>query len=92
MISTHRSTLKEENRNKTGVVPEVTGLMEKRWRECASFTIIQLEEDGDKYKVTCTQENSRYQINPLVHVSQCTCSCGMWKGYGIPCVDAMICF
>jgi hypothetical protein len=36
------------------------------------------------------QEDTDYQVNHLLNVSQRACSCGIWKGYGIPCADAMI--
>jgi hypothetical protein len=89
-MSTRITTLREVHQDKTGVVPKVASLMENRWNQCAKFTIIQLEEDGDKYKVTRNQEDTDYQVNHLLNVSQRICSCGIWQGYGIPCADAMI--
>jgi hypothetical protein len=44
--------LREEHRKKVGVTPECAGLLRKHWQNFALYKIIQLEENGDKYKVT----------------------------------------
>jgi SWIM zinc finger len=62
--------------------------MEKRYNECVGFKIIQLQDEGDKCRVTQTFEDAFHQVHHVVHVSQCTCTCGIWQGYGIPCLDA----
>jgi SWIM zinc finger len=63
--------------------------METRYSECVGFKIMQLQEEGDKYKVTQSSNDAFQQVYHVVHVSQRTCKCGMWHGYGIPCLDVM---
>jgi hypothetical protein len=46
-MSMHIANLREENWNKTGIVPCVAGLMEKRYKECVPYTILQLQDEVD---------------------------------------------
>jgi hypothetical protein len=55
------------------------------------MSIIKLEDGGDKYKVTHS-ENSTFLITHVLLASERFCSFGMWKEHGSPCVDAMVYF
>jgi SWIM zinc finger/Transposase, Mutator family len=88
-MSTRISMLREKNRDKVGVVPEVVGIIQNRWDESEKHTIIQLEEGGDTYRITRHEINS-YQTIHVVHIKHRTCTCGMWQEYGYPCIDGMV--
>jgi SWIM zinc finger len=87
-MCTRIATLREANKNETGVVPKCAQTMETRWKNCAPFGIIQLEQGGHRYKVTRSTTNI-FQTNHVVDIQKKECSCGLWQEFGIPCVDAM---
>jgi hypothetical protein len=90
-ISTRIATLREGNRNKTGVVPECARIIDKRWKDCALFEVIQLEEDAFKFKVTRDPKNG-YRVTHVLDMTAATCTCEIWQNHGIPCLDAIAYF
>jgi hypothetical protein len=90
-MSTHIATLRELNKNKSGVVPNCAIKLNDRWEKCAGMPIIQLEEGGDKFMVTRTQDTGN-QVAHVVNIDDRFCSRGMWQEYGMPCVDALACY
>jgi SWIM zinc finger len=74
-----------------GVVPECYKKLKNRWTTCASYKVFEIEESGNKYKVTRPMNNC-YPTNHVIQVNECFCSCGMWQAYEYPCVDAMAYF
>jgi hypothetical protein len=82
--------LRQKVGDKTGVVPKIVGIVQKRWDKCAGFRLFQLEEDGAIFSVvrpatSATAAKSSYNIDVLNH----TCDCGVWQDHGVPCIDAI---
>jgi MULE transposase domain len=87
-MSTRISKSREANRSKTGVVPKCGELLQQRWKDSASHSIIKLQDDCERYKVNRKAVNG-FITTHVVEVTKSFCTCGLWQEHGIPCVDVM---
>lgn len=92
-LSTRITTLRMANKDKSGVVPNMHAVLQKRFANCANFQVVLLEEGDEKYKIirSAYKAGERKRIHHL-NVNDKTCSCGVWQDYCVPCVDAMAYF
>jgi SWIM zinc finger len=90
-MSSRISTLRSIKKNKMGVVPACYEKLNNRWTTCATYKVFDIEEGGNKFKVTRPMNNG-YQTNHIIQVKECFCSCRMWQKYGYPWADAMAYF
>ena len=89
-LSTRISALRLENEDKTGVVPRMQEVLQKRFDSCAGFQVIELEEGVAHFKVirSVYRPGERARVHHI-DVQNKTCSCGKWQDFQSPCVDAM---
>jgi Transposase, Mutator family len=92
-MSTRITTLRLQNKDKSGVVPNMKSVLQKRFDNCANFQVMLLEEGDEKYKVVRSlyAPGDRHRIHTL-DINEKRCSCGVWQDYKVPCVDAMAYF
>lgn len=92
-MSTRISTLRIDKKKHSGVVPLWKNVLQKRFDVCAGFTVLQLEENEDKYKVVRTlyRPGESARVHYLC-ISAATCTCGKWQDFQTPCVDAVAFF
>jgi hypothetical protein len=55
------------------------------------FEVFQLEEDGDKFKVTRDPKNG-YRVTHVLEITAATCTCRIWQNHGISRLDAIAYF
>ena len=86
-------SLRDEHKDKTGVVDKVASKVRTRWDCCVGFHVANLRENG---RIVTIFRHSRNMLSDpvsynldLVHK---TCDCGEWQEHGVPCVDAMAYF
>ena len=87
------STLREEVKNKDGIVEHVVALLRRRWDMVAGYKVVQIREDGDEFSIirpnqTDWETTTKHNID----VVNCRCSCGEWQEHSIPCVHAIVYF
>jgi hypothetical protein len=84
------SLLRENHVGKTGVVDDVAELLNKRWENCAGFTVVQLRRNGSTFAVTRRNMSGSVEENIFnVDVEKKCCDCGIWQEHGVPCIDAI---
>jgi hypothetical protein len=67
-MCTRISTLKEANKNETGIVPQCAQTMEQWRKNCAGMTVIQLEPAGDCY--TVTHPKKKFKLTMLLKLKR----------------------
>jgi hypothetical protein len=77
-------------KDKTGVVENIAGLVNKRWQNCAGYKVIQVQEDGSIFTVVRPGRSaSEEDICFNVDVLNKSCDCGVWQDHGVPCIHAI---
>ncbi|KAG7363118.1 hypothetical protein IV203_026478 [Nitzschia inconspicua] len=82
--------LRQKHRDRSGVVDEMRGILERRWNNCADFQVWELLENGGIFRVC---RNSRGSTEPersyVLNIREQTCECGKWQDHEVPCIDAI---
>jgi len=87
------STLREEVKNKDGIVEHVVALLRRRWDMVAGYKVVQIREDGDEFTIIRpNQTDWETTTEHNIDVVNCRCSCGEWQEHSIPCVHAIVYF
>ena len=90
IISTRISNLRNEYKEKSGVIVRVEQQMRLLYNSSASFRVQAIEEDNDCYSVTPQQRHDGKRVNShMVQIDLEHCSCGLWQEHEIPCIHAV---
>jgi hypothetical protein len=78
---------------KTGVIGKLVALLNWRWKNCASFQVVQLQHNGSIFTIIrkgkrASENDTRFNIDVINKI----CDCGEWQDHGVPCIDAIAYF
>ena len=87
------SLLRQEVKEKDGVVQRVADKLTRNWNACAGYKVLELTDDGGKFTITRrTKKDLESTTRYIVDVVNQRCSCGEWQEYCYPCIDALAYF
>ena len=83
---------KEIYKKQSGIIPWVEELVQKRYKNCAGFQVIQMNNPAEFFVTRSVQKHGDREIFHTVEINERTCSCGKWQDMQIPCIDAVAVF
>ena len=87
------TTIRQQVKEKEGVVSTIVEKMKRYWEKCAGFKVLEVQEKGSEFNVIRQKTKAGDSEKKFtIDIEESRCICGEWQDHGYPCIDAIAYF